>query len=220
MLLLAVLNSILNNLKSQHIADEVKKVDDKVTKNSSDFLGFQSRLKQKEDLSTDLEREASFNRGNYYYNKQSYFLFKPKSKSYNRDVGKSNSWISAGIHNDIKNTDLLSVKNLPPTSSKIRSSLPRLIYQNNRLSILFEVNYMKQTKNGYAHGSGLNIYIVYKLNDLNDKEDSKIRNTVNPDFTAQSCLLGAVKMPPDAENNVHYKYSGYGICYGRCKGYI
>ena len=205
MLLLAVIDSILNDLKSQHIADEVKKVDDKVTKNSSDFLGFQSRLKQKEDLSTDLEREVSFNRGNYYYNKQSYFLFKPKSKSYNRDVGKINSCISAGIHNDIKNTDLLSVKNLPPTSSKIRNFLPRLIYQNNRLSILFEANYMKQTKNGYAHGSGLNIYIVYKLNDLNDKEDSKIRNTVNSDFTAQNCLLGAVKIPPDAENNVHYK---------------
>ena len=35
----------LNDLKSQHIADEVKKVDDKVKKNISDIMGFESRLK-------------------------------------------------------------------------------------------------------------------------------------------------------------------------------
>ena len=50
----------LNDLKNIHIADEVKKTDDKVTKNSSDILGFESRLKQKEDLTTKIEREASF----------------------------------------------------------------------------------------------------------------------------------------------------------------
>ena len=46
----AALDSRLNDLKSQHIADEVKKVDDKVIKNSSDILGFESRLKQKKRL--------------------------------------------------------------------------------------------------------------------------------------------------------------------------
>ena len=45
----AAFTSQLHDLKSQHIADEVKKVDDKVTKNSADILGFGSRLKQKED---------------------------------------------------------------------------------------------------------------------------------------------------------------------------
>ena len=77
----AALTSQLNDLKSQHdlknqhIADEVKKVDDKVTKNSTDILGFESRLKQKEDTLNDLEKEASFFRGSYYYNQNSYFLF-------------------------------------------------------------------------------------------------------------------------------------------------
>ena len=66
------MTSPLNDLKSQHIADEVKKVDDKTKKNSTDILGFESRLKQKEDTLNDLEREASFNRGNYYYNQQSF----------------------------------------------------------------------------------------------------------------------------------------------------
>ena len=60
--------SQLNDLKSEHIVDEVKKVDDKVTKNSTDILGFESRLKQKEDTLNDLEREGSFFKGNYYFN--------------------------------------------------------------------------------------------------------------------------------------------------------
>ena len=42
----AALTSQLDDLKSNHIADEVKKVDDKVKKNSTDILGFESRLKQ------------------------------------------------------------------------------------------------------------------------------------------------------------------------------
>ena len=179
---IAALDSRLNELKSQQIADEVKKADDKVTKNSSDILGFESRLKQKEDLTTELEREASFNRGNYYYNQQSYFLFEPKSKSYDRNGGVINSWISTGIHNDSNNTDLFSVKNSGGVS-------PKLINQNNRLGVLFEGSYMKQNMFDYGHGSGLNIYIVYKLN--------KIDSTRNAGFTIQNALFGAIKITKD-----------------------
>ena len=57
------LTSQLNDLKSQHIVGELKKIDDKTKKNSSDISGSESRLKQKEDLTADLEREASFFRG-------------------------------------------------------------------------------------------------------------------------------------------------------------
>ena len=68
------LTSQLNDLKSQHVADEVKKIDDKTKKNSTDILGFKSRLNQKEDTLNDLGRETSFFRGNYYYNQQSYLI--------------------------------------------------------------------------------------------------------------------------------------------------
>ena len=141
----AAVTSQLNDLKSQHIADEVKKVDDKVTKNSTDILGFESRLKQKEDTLNDSEREASFNRGNYYYNQNSYFLFEPKSKSFSRNDGVISSWISTGIHNDSKNTDLFSVNNSSNNS-------PSLLNQN---------------KLGYAHGTVVNIYIIYELKNKN-----------------------------------------------------
>ena len=46
----ASLTSRLNDLKSQHIATEVKIIDDKTKKNAIDILGFESRLKQKEDI--------------------------------------------------------------------------------------------------------------------------------------------------------------------------
>ena len=178
----AALTSQLNHLKNQHIADEVKKLDDKTKKKKFDILGFESRRKQKEDLTTELESEVCFNRGNYYYNKKSYLLFEPKSKSYNTNGGVIDLWISTGIHNYSKNTDLFSVKNIKGVS-------PALKNDNNRLRVLFRGN----NKIDYIHDRVVNVYIVYKINDLNDLENSKIRNKVNPDFTAQNCLFGAVK---------------------------
>ena len=45
----ASLDSKLNDSKAQHISTEVKKIDDKTKKNAYDILGFEKRLKQKED---------------------------------------------------------------------------------------------------------------------------------------------------------------------------
>ena len=53
----AKLTSRLNDLKSQHIATEVKAIDDKTKKNASDILGFESRLKLKEDIVDEVQRE-------------------------------------------------------------------------------------------------------------------------------------------------------------------
>ena len=87
------------------------------------------------------------------------------------------------------NTDLFSVKNLPPASSKIPVFLPTLLNQNNRLGVTFRGNYMKQNKLGYLHGSVVNIYIVYELNDWENSEDLKIRDTITPDFTPKIVRL-------------------------------
>ena len=56
------LDSKLNDLKSQQIAYEVKEVDDKTKKNASDILGFESKLKQKEDIADERQTEDSFTR--------------------------------------------------------------------------------------------------------------------------------------------------------------
>ena len=68
------LTSRLNDLKSQHIATEVKTIDDKTKKNASDILGFESRLKQKEDIVDEVQKEISFNRGFFYYLQQNYLV--------------------------------------------------------------------------------------------------------------------------------------------------
>ena len=72
---------------------------------------------------------------------------------------------------------------------------------------------MKQNDLGYAHD------IIYKLNDLKNPEDIKIRDTVTPDFTAQNCLSGAVKVTKDT-NTSQYKYTCYGIVYDFAVDYV
>ena len=67
----SALASHLNDLKSQHIADEVKKVDDKVKKNITDIVTAKNSLLHNKSVLDDLEREASFNKGFYHYNQQS-----------------------------------------------------------------------------------------------------------------------------------------------------
>ena len=54
---------------------------------------------------------------------------------------------------------------------------------------------MKRTKVVYPHKSLVNIYIVYKLDDFNNKNNLNIRkDPTNPDQTARNCLFGAVKV--------------------------
>ena len=191
------LTSTLNDLtQNSHFTSDIKKVDDKANKNSSDILVYESRLKQKEDRIDELEREASFFRGGYYCNQQSYLLFEPKCASFVRRYGNIDGWKSTGIHNNSTNTDLISVSNLD-------SVLPRLLNQNNRLGAVFAGNLLKQDKIDYAYGAVINIYIVYKL---------QKRNNNNPDMTLENSLFGAVKITKNVDTS-KYSYSGYGISF-------
>ena len=172
--------------------------DDKVKKNITNILNAKTSLEHKKSVIDDLEREVSFSRGFFYYTQQSYFLFDPKSKSFSGSGGSVSSWISTGIHNDGKNTDLFSVNNLFSSNNS-----PTLLNQGNRRGVTFNGNYMKQNKLGYAHETVVNIYIVYEL---------KNRTINNPDFTVLNGLFGAVKLTKDV-NTSNYGYSGYGICF-------
>ena len=129
------MTSQLNDLKSQHIADEVKKVDDKMKKNITAIT--KTSLEHNKSVIDDLEREASFSRGFYYYTQQSYLLFELKSKSFSRSGGSISYWKSTGIHNDSKNTELFSVNNSSNSS-------PTLLNQNNRPGVIFNGIYMKK----------------------------------------------------------------------------
>ena len=73
---------------------EPEKVDDKIGKNSSDVLSYDSRVKQKDDTIHDLERYASYLRGkNYFYGSdgtQNYLVFQGVYKYFKHvDVSKN-----------------------------------------------------------------------------------------------------------------------------------
>ena len=87
--------------------------------------------------------------------------------------------------------------------NKSNNNSPTLLNKNNRLSVTFNGNYMKQNKLGYAHGKIANLYIVYEL---------KNRKIDSPDFTVQNGLFGAVKITKNA-NTSYYIFEGNGICF-------
>ena len=98
----ATLTSRLNDLKAQHIATEVKTIDDKTKKNASDILSFESRLKQKEDTINENERGLSFNRGFFYYLQKNHLVYECKSSSFDTAITITNNtkitaWKSTGI---------------------------------------------------------------------------------------------------------------------------
>ena len=104
----ASLTSRLNDLKSQHIATEVKTIDDKTKKNASDILGFESRLKLKEDTINENERGLSFNRGFFYYLQKIHLVYEYKSRSFNTtNINKITTWKLTGSLSN----NMIAIKN-------------------------------------------------------------------------------------------------------------
>ena len=102
----------LNDLKSEHIATEVTAIDNKTKKNASDILGFESRLKQKEDTINENERGLSFNRGFFYYLQKSHLVYECKSGSFDFTINnKISKWKSTGIFSHINDSNMIVVKN-------------------------------------------------------------------------------------------------------------
>ena len=132
----ASLSSRLNYLKSQHIATEVKTIDDKTTKKASDILGFESRLKQKEDIVDKNQREISFNRGFFYYLQQNYLVYECKVNSFAFNNKKITNWKSTGIFNY---SDYYSMNGIEDTKTN------RPILKNNKETyVLLQGNYFQQ----------------------------------------------------------------------------
>ena len=108
----ASLTSRLNDLKSHHIATELKTIDDKTKKKSSDILALENKLQQKEDVINESERGLSFNRGFFYYMDQSYLVYKCKMRSFNFTSSKISTWKSTGIFNRFSNSKYITSSNM------------------------------------------------------------------------------------------------------------
>ena len=192
------LTSRLNDLKSQHIATEVKTIDDKTKKNASEILGFESRLKQKEDIFDEVQRENALTSGRDYYLDRMYLLYKCKAFSFKYTSGKINLWKSTGLNNYSRDSDMDAV-------SVATTSLPPLI-DNGRMSVRLERAYFKQMRLLRPNNDNIvNIYIVYLID--------PISNSRNTDYTVQNALFGGVKITKNATDTSKHKYEGYGICF-------
>ena len=197
----ASLTSRLNYLKSQHIATEVKTIDDKTKKNTIDILGFESRLKQKEDIVDEVQRENALTSGRDYYLDKMYLLHECKAFPFKYTSGKINLWKSTGVNNYSnysRDSDMDAV-------SVATTSLPPLI-DNGRMSVRLEGAYFKQMRLLRPNNDNIvNIYIVYLID--------PISNSRNTDYTVQNALFGGVKITKNATDTSKHKYEGYGICF-------
>ena len=194
----ASFTSRLNYLKSQHIATEVKTVDDKTKKNASDILGFESRLKQKEDSVDEVQRGNALTSGRDYYLDKMYLLYECKAFSFKYTSGKINLRKSTGLNNYSRDSDMDAV-------SVATTTLPPLI-DNGRMSVRLEGAYFKQMRLLLPNNDNIvNIYIVYLID--------PISNSRNTDYTVQNALFGGVKITKNATDTSKHKYEGYGICF-------
>ena len=192
------MTSRLNDLKSQHIATEVKTIDDKTKENAGDILGFESRLKQKEDIVNEVQRENALASGRDYYLDKMYLLYECKTFSFKYTSGKINLWKSTGVNNYSRDSDMVAV-------SVATTRLPPLI-DNGLMSVRLEGAYFKQMRLLRPnHDNIVNTYIVYLID--------PISNSRNTDYTVQNALFGGVQITKNATDTSKHKYEGYGICF-------
>ena len=195
----ASLTSRLNDLKSQHIATEVKTIDDKTKKNASDILGFESRLKQQEHVVNENERGLSFNRGFFYYLQQSYLVNECKSSSFDTTITttttttKISTWKSTGIFSG----NMIGAGNTKVNSPDLKN--------DGRMNAYLSGNHFQQNVASIPNSNNvINIYIVYKL--------TPVSSTRNTDYTIQNALFGATKITKNTDSSKN-NYKGYGLCF-------
>ena len=147
-----VLDSKINDLKSHHIAAEVKKVDDKVKKSITDILKNKTSLDHSKSVIDDIERTAQSFYGDQY-NSNSWLVSKTDYHSFDFVNSKYiNYWKSKGILNG-------TLDGLANSSSK----KPDIHLTGETVSVNFNGNYFKQPKVDCPR-TAMAIHIVYKLN--------------------------------------------------------
>ena len=197
------MTSRLNDLKSQHIATKIKTIDDKTKKKTSDILSFESKLKQKEDIVDEVQRENALTSGRDYYLDKMYLLYECKAFSFKYTNNKINLCKSNGINNYKSNSDMDAV-------SVGTTYLPSLV-DNGRMSVKLAGAYFKQTNLiGPNNNNVINIYIhtyihiyihIYKIKSIFRLSD----------YTVQNAVFGGVKITKNATDTSKHKYEGYGI---------
>ena len=166
----------------------------KITKNKTDHLLVQNELNKLKTF------DSGYFIGKSHFEEdgtQNYLVFQPMSKYFK--IGNSDyvlSWKSKG----------LSAESITPPSAPNNFLNPSLNYLGTKIRVRLSGSCLKQDKFTYTHGKIVNIYIIYEIN----KKD----NTTSSDPTLENCLFGAVTLTKNTDID-KYKYSGYGIGFGR-----
>ena len=191
------LDSKLNDLKAQHIADEVKKVDDKTKKNACNILGFENRVKQKEDIVDENQRGLSVKRGFFFYMDQSYLVYDCKMASCQFTTGKISVWKSTGTFNYLGNSNMNTV-------GDSGNDLPAL-KNDERMYVYLSGNHFEQNKVIIPDNNNvINIYCIYELQPVTATRDDT--------FTIQNALFGAMEITRNTDTS-KFAYKRYGICF-------
>ena len=114
------------------------------------------------------------------------------------DVGRGNNiyfWKSKGLSDE--RLDSVTASNYKIT--------PELGFYGTKTKVAFNGSCLKQDKVTYNHGTIVNIYIVYEI-------DQNYSISSYP--ALENCLFGAVSLTKNADID-KYKYSGYGIGFDR-----
>ena len=111
-------------------------------------------------------------------------------KYFEINSGKITSWESKGLSNEKISFSRRLINTQPPIPA----------YDNPRLKVKFNGDFLKQDKVTYNHGPIVKIFVVYRI--APTIKDSSV--------TLQNCLFGAVKSTKNADID-KYKYSRYGI---------
>ena len=193
------MTSRLNDLKDQHIATEVKTIDDKTKKNASDILGFENRLKQKEDIVDENQRQLSFNREFFCYLQQSYLVHECKVNSFFFNGKKITNWKSTEIFNY---SDYYAINGIEDT----KTNLP-LLKNNKETYVLLQGNYFQQNNKIIIPNNSKNVINIYAVCKLDP-----ISSTRNTDYTIQNALFDAMKITKNADYSKD-NYTGYGLCF-------
>ena len=196
----ASLSSQSNDLKSQHIATEVKGIDNKTKKNASDILALENKLNVNKDTINGNERGLNFNRGFFFYKDQSYLTYECKLGSFGFGITSKDisEWKSTGIYNYSSDSNMNAVANR-------KSDLPNL-KNYGRMHVHLSGNHFQQNVVSIPNNNNANnIYCVYELDPVDSSRDTS--------FTIQNALFGAMQITKNATDSDKNNYKGHGICF-------
>ena len=111
--------------------------------------------------------------------------------------GKISTWKSAGIFNDLGNSNMNAV-------GDSGGDLPD-IKNDGRIYVYLSGNHFQQNKVIIPNNNNvINIYCVYEIQPISSSRDTT--------FTIQNALFGAMQISKNADTS-KYNYKGYGICF-------